>query len=115
MPGCSAGTCGYGREKAAVSGIEYRVTESVIGSAVFAATIGVRQGSPTSCLLFLSYVNDFIRLIKDNCREDSFLKWLHVLIQMDDTVLLSPSRENMINKLYLMKQFCNAYGMSIII
>ena len=29
----------------------YSVTESVIGTAVFAATVGVRQNSPTSCLL----------------------------------------------------------------
>ncbi len=91
----------------------YSVTESVIGSAVFAATIGVRQGSPTSCLLFLLYANDLIKLISDNCRDDGFLKWLHILIQMDDTVLLSTSRQNMINKLFLMKRFCNEYGMKI--
>ena len=91
----------------------YKVTESIIGTAVFAATIGVRQGSPTSCFLFILYVNDLINLIKDNCRDDCFLKWLHVLILMDDTVLLSTSRERMIEKLSLMNQFCNEYGIRI--
>ena len=66
----------------------YSVTESVICSAVFTATIEVRQGSPTSCLLFLHYVNDLIKLIKNSYRNYGFLKWLHVLILMDDTVLL---------------------------
>ena len=31
----------------------YQYTSSVIGTAVIAATVGVRQGSPTSCLLFI--------------------------------------------------------------
>ena len=36
-----------------------------------------------------------------------------VLIMMDDTILLSTSRERMIHKLRLMKQFCDEYGMSM--
>ena len=31
----------------------YQYTNSVIGTALIAATIGVRQGSPTSCILFV--------------------------------------------------------------
>ena len=38
----------------------YTVTQSVVGTAVVAATIGVRHGSPTSCILFIIYVNDLI-------------------------------------------------------
>ena len=60
---------GCGAVMLGIIGAMYSITESVIGSVVFAATIGVRQGSPTSCLLFLVYVNDLIRLIKDNCRD----------------------------------------------
>ena len=90
----------------------YSVTESIIGNAMFVATVGFRQGSPTSCLLFIIYVNDLIKLIKDNCN-DGFLKWLRVLILMDDTVLLSISREKLINKLSLMKKFCCDYGMKV--
>ena len=91
----------------------YNMTESVIGTAVFAVTMGVRQGSPTSCLLFILYVNDLITIIKDNCGDDGFLKWLQILILMDDTVLLSTSRERMLNKLSPMIRFCQDYGMKV--
>ena len=54
-----------------------------------------------------------IKLIKENCENDGFVKWLHVLILMDDTVLLSTSREKMISKLSLLKRFCDEYGMKV--
>ena len=43
----------------------YSVTQSIIGTAIITTAIGVRQGSPTSCLLFILYVNDLIKLIKE--------------------------------------------------
>ena len=55
----------------------YKITHFVIRSAVISTTVGVRQGSPTSCLLFIIFVNDLIRLIKQNCGVDGFLAWLH--------------------------------------
>lgn len=61
----------------------YSLTQSVIGSVVVTATLGVRQGSPTSCLLFIIYVNDLIKMIKDGCGVDGFLSWLHILVLMD--------------------------------
>ena len=45
----------------------YRVTNCIVGTALVTASIGVHQGSPTSCLLFVLYVNDLIRMIKQNC------------------------------------------------
>ena len=91
----------------------YRCTQSIIGSAVLIATIGVRQGSPTSCLLFILFVNELIRMIKENCDVDGFLGWLHILVLMDDTVLLATSRKGMTRKLNILLQFCNEYGMEI--
>ena len=67
----------------------YTVTLSVIGTAVVASTIGVRQGSPTSCLLFTLFVNNMINMIKLQCGTDGFLQWLHLLVLMDDTVRTS--------------------------
>ena len=42
----------------------YQVTQSVMATVVFSFAIGVRQWSPTNCLLFISYVNDLIKLRK---------------------------------------------------
>ena len=91
----------------------YRTTHSVIGTAIVTAMVGVRQGSPSSCLLFILYVNDLIKLIKENCGPDGFLSWLHVLMLMDDTVLLSTTRNGMTAKLSLLSQYCDEYGMLI--
>ena len=91
----------------------YQVTDSVIGSAVVSAAIGVRQGSPTSCLLFIIFVNDLIYIFKENSGLDGFLTWLHVLVLMDDTVLLATSRNNMIKKIELLNQFCVSHGMVV--
>ena len=62
----------------------YRVTESVIGTSVVTAVLGVRQGSPTSCYLFIIYVNELIKYVKRNCDPERFLDWLHILVLMDD-------------------------------
>ena len=91
----------------------YAVTESVLGTAVFTTMMGVRQGSPTSCLLFIIFVNDLIKAVKENCEDDGFLSWLHILVMMDDTVLLATTRERMLHKIGLMKTYCDNYGMKV--
>ena len=91
----------------------YSVTESVIGGSVLTSTLGVRQGSPTSCLLFIIFMDELIRMIKQRCLPDGFLGWLHILVLMDDTVLLATSREKMMNKVKLLQSFCNSHGMII--
>ena len=91
----------------------YSVTHSIIGAAIVTAAIGVRQGSPTSCLLFIIFVNDLIALIKNSCDVDGFLVWLHTLVLMDDTVLLSTSRQGMQKKLTLLNEYCKGHGMHV--
>ena len=91
----------------------YSVTQSIIGTAIVSTVIGVRQGSPTSCFLFIVYVNDLVKWIKNTCESDGFLSWLHLLILMDDTVLLATSRGNMIKKVKLLTEFCDKYGMVV--
>ena len=91
----------------------YSVTESVVGSAVISATIGVRQGLATSCFLFIVYVNELIGKVKEECQPEGFLRWLHILMLMDDTVLLSTSRSGMEKKLNILCKFCEEYGMKI--
>lgn len=91
----------------------YSVTESIVGSAVISSTVGVRQGLATSCFLFIIYLNDLIRNVKEECHPDGFLGWLHILMLMDDTVLIAASRETMIKKLKIVHRYCDEYGMKI--
>ncbi len=74
-----------------------------------AAIIGVRQGSPSSCVLFIIYVNEVIALIKNFW----FLTRLHILMLMNDTVLFSTTRHDIEYKLRLLKEYCQDYGMFV--
>ena len=89
----------------------YRVPESVLGSAVFATTVGVCQGSLTSCLLYILFVNDLVKSIKENCEDDGFLSWLHILDLKDDSV--AGHNERMLHKLRLLKNYCDDYGIMV--
>ena len=93
--------------------VMYRLTQSLIGTTLITFALGVRQGSPTSCLLFIIFVNDLIKLIKEGCDPDGFLAWLHVLVLMDDTVLLSTTLNGIIKKLTILQNYCNDYDMII--
>lgn len=89
----------------------YRNTKFILRTATINADIGVRQGAPTSCLLFVLYIDQLSRLLKAQHREDDFLGTLHALMLMDDTVILSTSRTKCIDKLKTLENFCNEYGM----
>ena len=103
--------CGFVMLLALIS--MYKTTQSIIGTALVTASVGVRQGSPTSCLLFVLFVNDMIKLFKERCGPEGFLNWLHLLVFMDDTVLVSTSRNGAIAKLSLLKEFCLSHGMKV--
>ncbi len=91
----------------------YHVTESIVGCAVVTSTVRVRQGLSTSCLLFIIYVDELIKVMKIRCQRETFIDWLHILLFMDDTVLFSASRSNIQRKLRILKEFCDEYGMKI--
>lgn len=86
-----------------VSGAEDQtmyVRESLVGGGVVTATRGVRQESPTSSFFFIIIVNELIRLMKERCQSEHRNEQLHLLVLMDDTVLLSISRQNVVKKYY---------------
>ena len=91
----------------------YLFTQFIIGSTFINVGIGVKQGSPTSCFLFILFVDEFIRLIKSRCLSDGFLEWLHLLMLMDDTVVLAASRQRLCEKLNVLSEWCNESGMII--
>ena len=89
------------------------VTQFILGSTIITAVLGVKQGSPTSCFLFILFVDEFIRLVKSSVDTDGFLDWLHLLMLMDDTVIFATSRERLCQKLNVLAQWCNRSGMVI--
>ena len=91
----------------------YKVTRSILGIAVITAVIGVRQGSPMSCSLFDLFVNTLITKIKERCGNDGFLSWLHVLMLMEDTVILVTSRTKLVEKLNILYDYCEDSGMVV--
>ena len=89
----------------------YNSTYSILGTAVITSVIGVRQGCPTSCLLFIIFLNELVKMYKSRCGFDGFLGWVHYLLLMDDTVILSTDRQKCVDKLGIMMEFCKDYGM----
>ena len=45
----------------------YSVTHNVIGTALVTATVGLKQGSPTSVILFIIFIEDLMKMIKESC------------------------------------------------
>jgi hypothetical protein len=91
----------------------YKISKSIVGLAVISAVIGVRQGSPTSCFIFVMYVNILIRRLKRIHGLDKYLKWVHCLMLMDDTVIFASSREKCAKKVQTLLDYCQEYGMII--
>ena len=102
--------CGFNMMSAIAS--IYKCTRMILRTAIITASLGVRQGSPTSCLLFVLGVNELIQKLKQR-EPDGFLGWLHSMIMMDDTILLATSRERAEEKLTVLKDFCRTSGMVI--
>lgn len=90
----------------------YHITQSVLGTAVMTATLEYNKALPPHVFVCLQ-VNELIRIIKEACDVDGFLGWLHMLVLMDETVLLARTRESMTRKINLLSKFCDGYEMVI--
>ena len=91
----------------------YTCTKNVLRTAIIDATSGVRQGAPSSCLLFVIYIDEMVKMIRNSIANDGFLGMLHILLLMDDTVLIATNRERCIEKFKVVVRYRNEYGMSI--
>ena len=91
----------------------YRSTKAILRSTVILTSVGIKQGAPTSCYLFVIYINEMVRRIRHAFAADGFLGVLHVLLLMDDTVLLATTRHQALAKLEVLVAWCGDYGMHI--
>ena len=91
----------------------YKCTYNVLNSIKISTSSGVRQGAPTSCLLFIMYVDKMVKMIKEAVPLDGFLGRLHILMLMDDTVVMATNRDACLEKLDAVLRYCNEYGMEI--
>ena len=90
----------------------YKNTINILNSEYVRSTVGVKQGGPMSCLLFVIYLNVLAVMLK-LLGNDSFLVDVHALMLMDDTVLLASTREKIIEKFSVLMDFCEKYGMKV--
>ena len=77
--------------------------------------IGVKQGDPSSSLLFLLFVNDIINNIDSNI--DGIFTYDEVkffmLLFADDTALFAQNPEALQSMLYDLERYCNTWGITI--
>ena len=90
----------------------YKYTLNILNSEYIKATKGVKQGGPMSCSLFVIYLNVMVVMMKV-LGNDSFLRDLHMMVLMDDTVLVASSRKMIIKKFEVLMRFCKQYGMEV--
>ena len=91
----------------------YKDTKFILNSTTIDTNIGVKQGAPTSSLLFITYINDMIEQIKRDSEEDGYLGKMHSLLLMDDTVILATSRARCKQKMKSLMNFCEESGMEL--
>ena len=103
---------GCGRVMLAALTSMYTVTQFLLGTTLITAVLGVKQGSPSSCFLFTLFVDELVRFMKLS-PPDGLLGWLHLLVLMDDTVIVASSHEKLCQKLEVLANWCNQSGMVI--
>ena len=81
----------------------YRVTRCILKSCgklsdVFHTYSGIKQGAPSSVILFIIFMDDVIEVIKQKCINEAVINNLHVLLHADDTLVFSLSHELFVKK-----------------
>ena len=89
----------------------YSVTESYVDvngeySKVFNMTAGVLQGAATSTVLYMAYTGDLVKIFREKFPVEEVIHLYHILLHADDCLLLSTSKEGLIEKFKCLEQYC---------
>ena len=96
----------------------YSGTKCVLGlggetSDPFQTYTGIRQGAPSSVLLFILFIDDLITYLKANCVEEPLIGLMHCLLHADDTAVISTDRELFVMKCNIMTQYMKDNSLSL--
>ena len=83
--------------------MSYKVTRCVLKgfgklSDLFQTFSGIRQGAPSSVILFIIFMDGVSKILKDKCVNEFLITNLHSLLNTDDTLIFSFARQLFIDK-----------------
>ena len=67
-------------------------------SETFITRSGIRQGSASSVLLFILFMDGLFPYLREHCSTEELIKHFHALVHADDTIIISTSRDQFITK-----------------
>ena len=87
----------------------------VLNSRFFDSSIGLKQGDPSSPLLFMFFVNDIMDNINSNLRNIFTINELKLFLILfaDDQVLFATSPETLQSLLTDLENYCQLWGLKI--
>ena len=59
---------------------------------------GIKQGAPSSVILFIIFMDGFIDIVREKCVAENIIGVLDLLLHADDTIVLSTERNLFIEK-----------------
>ena len=82
-------------------------------SEAFRTWSGIRQGAASSVLLFISFIDDLVNFLEQNCPKEDILDDLHCLLHADDTAILSTDEKLFIYKCNKMLEYFEENSLSL--